>query len=253
MLLLPSCEGIMAGVYDEPADGEEVRTAEGQLYVDASDWSMWYYLDLPALAESVSENPDYNTSSAWVPLAVPAPEAAETSEVPQQGTPGVYTYWYDVYGAGVSRFEYRAWAPAERQPEPESWSIAVHRNNLRTNGGAITRTDCDDIDALPLTHRYLETLEFSADEWNETDVWINQDRMLAGIIGNQGIEINRTGSAWLRIDIPPMPPAFTIDRSVLVLRLADGSYGALQLRDYQSAAGVKCCLTISYRYPIVFK
>ena len=81
-------------------------------------------------------------------------------------------------------------------------------------------------------------------------MWIDQDRMLLGIIGNQGTAVNTVLSSWLRIEIPPMPPAFTPDSRVFVIRLGDGTMGALQLADYQSAAGVKCCLSIKYRYPL---
>lgn len=74
--------------------------------------------------------------------------------------------------------------------------------------------------------------------------------MLLGLIGNQGIDINSTLSSWLTIDIPPMPPAFTLDSRVYILRLDDGSLAALQLENYQSNTGTKCCLTIKYRYPL---
>lgn len=121
---------------------------------------------------------------------------------------------------------------------------------VRTNGGAVARTEFTDMEQLPSSRDFYEALEYTPDEWNEQDVWIIQDRMLSGLIGNQGIEINNVLSSWLRIDIPPMPPAFTPDTRVFVLRLRDGSYAALQLVDYQSQTGVKCCLTLKYKYPL---
>lgn len=240
-LLLTACEGVFSGVYDKVPAEDTVIPAEGQIRVDASDWTRWHYLDIPALAEGA------DPADATVSMDIPLEKSGDSS-----GPEGIYTYWYDVFGQGISRREFREFMPTTRQPEPDTWTIAVHRNNLRTNGGAIARTSCATIDGLPLTEDYLSTLRFVTDEWNETDVWVVRERMLAGLIGNQGISVNSAGSAWLHIDIPPMPPAFSIDSGVLVLRLADGTYAALQLADYQNAAGVKCCLTINYRYPVVF-
>ena len=246
MVLLTSCKGTLSDVYDEPP-AEKIHTAAGQLYIDASDWGYWHFLDLKTLADKVNADPDFNTSSEWESIAIPT---AETATEDTAGKNGIYTYWYDIFGEGTSHHKYRSFYPTAPQPEPDEWSIAVHRNNLRTNGGSIAATGLHDIDGIPLSTDYISSLNFTDDSWNETDVWVTQDKMLSGLIGNQGITINHVGSSWLRIDIPPMPPAFTLDDNVFIIRLNDGTYGALQLVDYQSPLGTKCCLTINYRYPL---
>lgn len=252
LLLLPSCEGILGGVYDTPPSGAAQATARGQLYIDASDWTQWHYIDLPELARMAEEDPGCNPSSAWVSLPVATPDAQSepAAERAPGHEPGIYTYWYDVYGAGLSRREFRSFQPSAPQEEPERWSIAVHRNNVRTNGGAAAATPYSSLSEIPEGREWLSSLDFRPDEWNETYVWTVQDRMLSGIIGNQGIEVNQTLSSWLRIEIPPMPPAFSLNSKVFVVRLADGSMAAVQLQDYQSPTGTKCCLTINYRYPL---
>lgn len=243
----PSCDGIFNGIYDE-APEEEKATMAGQLYVDASDWGEWHYIDLKAVGEAVAADPSFDPSSLWQSAAIPLePTDAAGTENPYTG---IYTYWYDVFGEGIGRNEFRDFYHTAAQPEPDDWTFAVHRNNVRTNGGAVARTEFRSFDELPADARELRTLEFVADEWNEKDVWSIQERMLLGLIGNQGIEINNVLSSWLTIDIPPMPPAFTHDGRVFILRLADGSLAALRLVDYQSATGTKCCLTIDYRYPL---
>ena len=121
---------------------------------------------------------------------------------------------------------------------------------MRTNGGAACRTSYRSIEDLPSDPDFLNSLDYTADTWNETDVWVIQEKMLLGLIGNQGIATNAVLSSWLRVDIPPMPPAFSLDNSVYVVRFADGTHAALQLQDYQSSTGTKCCLTINYKYPI---
>lgn len=251
--LLPSCEGILSGVYDGfPVDGDTVpETVAGQLYVDASDWLQWHYIDMHAVAGRADDE-SFNPSSAWQPFEVSLPkaDAPVTTTRPATDAAGIYTWWYDVYGAGLGNRGFRTFSPAELQGAPASWDIAVHRNNVRTNGGAVARTAFGSLDQFPADPGFLETLDYVPDTFNDTDVWVVQDRMLLGLIGNQGIAVNPVLSSWLGVGIPPMPPKFTLDSSVFVVRFADGTYGAFQLADYQSAAGVKCCLTINYRYPL---
>jgi hypothetical protein len=49
---------------------------------------------------------------------------------------------------------------------------------------------------------------------------------------------------------PPSTKALTrSNKHVFILRLADGTYAALQLADFISPEGKKCFLTINYKYP----
>lgn len=242
---LQSCDGIFDGIYDEPS-AEEIRTVSGQLYVDASSWTDWHFIDLKAVGDSVRSDSLYNPSDAWRTIAIPQ----EASGTRRSEKSGIYTYWYDVYGAGVSVSEFRAFQETDDQPLPNSWTFAVHRNNVMTNGGEVAATEFHSIERLPALDEIVETLQFQPDIWNENAVWTIQDRMLLGLVGNQGIEVNETLSQWLHLEIPPMPPAFTHDDRVFILRLQDGTYAALQLADYMSKSGVKCCLTINYKYPL---
>ena len=243
MFVCPSCEGIFENVYDSPAE-ETVVTRAGQLYLDASDWEEWHYIDFDALADSIAANEDYNTSLAWQTCGIPLSGASP------DGRSGIYTYWYDVFGVGIENSEFQSYSETSAQEEPEKWSLAIHRNNVRLNGGAAAPTDYKEIDELPETKDFLTSLEFVGDEWNEKDVWVFREKMLSGIVGNQGIEINQVLSSWLSMDIPPMPPAFTRDSRVFIVKFPNGRHAALQLQDYVSAAGVKCCLTINYKYPL---
>lgn len=247
LTLFPSCDGILSGIYDEPpADVSETKA--GQLYIDASYWTEWHYIDLDALTGLAD---DANPSALWQTLPVPVAEDSRAQTAPpSRETAGIYTYWYDVYGTGLSNREYREFIPAAAQAEPESWTLAVHRNNVRTNGCAVAATEFTSMEHLPADSDYYRNLDYTTDEWNETDVWVIQDRMLSGLIGNQGIRINPVLSSWLIVDIPPMPPKFTLDSRVFILRTPTGEYAALQLENYQNATGTKCHLTINYRYPL---
>lgn len=253
-VMLPGCQGILSEVYDEPRMIEGV-TPCGQLYIDASDWGEWHYIDLRTLAEKMESDPDLNPSSLWVTLRIPVADgdvgnSATVSGELDHEAPGIYTYWYDVFGSGISNYEFRGFSPTVKQPEPDNWTFAVHRNNVRTNGCGVYETSYTSIAQLPSDPEWAECLEYREDEWNLTDVWAVQDKMLSGLIGSQGIYTNSVLGGWLKMDIPPMPPSFSLNDHVFILRLGDGTFAALQLADYMSASGTKCCLTINYKYPL---
>ena len=46
MLMLTACNGIFDDIYDEP---EEIVPAKGQIVMNATSWTDWYYIDLPHL------------------------------------------------------------------------------------------------------------------------------------------------------------------------------------------------------------
>lgn len=244
IISLQSCTGILSSVYDEPEEAQRHSVA-GQLYLDASDWTKWHYINLKELTQTLTVNPDYDMDSAWQTFDIPM------EETPNSGAKwGIYTYWYDVFGAGISVNDFRSFYPTAKQPEPADWTIAIHRNNVRTNGCKVAATNFSTFDEIPADKTFLNALIFEADEWSETDVWCEQSQMLLGLIGNQGIDINQVLSSWLKVDIPPIPPAFTLNSDVFLLQLPDNTYAALQLENYQSTTGTKCVLTINYKYPL---
>ncbi len=238
LLLITACHGLFDDLYDEPA-----KPAAGDLYVDASSWTKWHYIDLHAIQEAIvkGEEPDLSFHTYDIPLE-------EVSEEESDGN-GIYTYWYDVFGEGISNHELRNHYPTIRQPEPEHWDLAIHRNNVRTNGGAVMETSLTSISEVGSSSVYA-TLPFVEDTWNEMDVWTVQDQMLNGLVGNQRIKVNSELGKWLQLDIPPMPPSFIYNGHVFIVRFSDGTYAALRLKNYIGTDNVKCKLTIEYKYPL---
>ena len=234
---LSACHGILDDIYDDPSN--DVTLKEGQLYVDASSWTEWYYINL------------LDTNKEWVSMSIPTEKLPTLSPQPSalNPQPGIYTYWYDVFGAGLSNHEFQSFTPTAEQPEPEKWHISVHRNNVRTNGGAAYETSYTSMSELPESSEAFADATFTPDTWNELDVWTIREQMLQGFVGNQGIRVNPVLSSWLKLEIPPVPPAFTLNNHVFIVRFDDDTYAAIQLENYQNAAGVKCCLTINYKYP----
>lgn len=257
ILMLTACNGIFDGIYDQPS--ETIIPAEGQIVVDATSWTDWYYVDLNRLHQ-LSEAGDSaamlkaQTEFTAYPIPMEATgdkdETAEGHSAATQGQKaGQYMYWFDVFGEGIKNNSFTYYTPTAEQTAPDSWTFAVHRNNVRTNGGAVLETTYTSMDQLPETSSSFQNMTFTEDEWSENAVWDSQDQMLMCYVPSQGITINKVLSSWLTMEIPPMPPSFTLNNHVFILRLKDGTYAALQLVNYLSPKGTKCYLTINYKYP----
>lgn len=255
--LFAACNGIFDDIYDKPE--KTVVSAKGQLLIDATSWTDWYYVDLHQLRQLTEEDDEDALQKAQteftpypIPMTATGTPLTSTSDhqtATEQKKAGQYMYWFDVFGAGVKKNEFRSFTPTAEQGAPNDWSFAVHRNNVRTHGGAVLETSYTSMSDLPESSEVFKNMKFQEDEWSENEVWDNQDQMLMCLVPSQGITINKVLSSWLTMDIPPMPPSFTLNNHVFILRLQDGTYAALQLENYLSPTGTKCWLTINYKYP----
>lgn len=244
LFLTTSCHGILDDIYDSQ---EPIVPAEGQIVIDATDWGNWYYIDFPTLHRLTEEGDSEGLLKAQTehtPYPIPMTLTGE-----HDGRSGQYMYWFDVWGEGIKKNEFREFTPCDAQGEPEQWSVAFHRNNVRTNGGSVYETEYTSMEELPPSHEAFAGKIFTPDEWSENLVWDSQEKMLLCLVPSQGIEVNKVLSSWLHMDIPPVPPAFTHNKHVFILRMADGTFAALQLADYLSPSGTRCWLTINYKYP----
>ena len=261
VMTLTACNGLFDDIYDKP---QEIVAAKGQIVMDATSWADWYYVDLNQLHQLALDGDDEALLKAQTEFkAYPIPTAATgdrvntpttggtgaSSTITQGMKPGQYMYWFDVFGAGIKSSTFSYFTPTAEQPAPEEWTFAIHRNNVRTNGGAVFETTCTSMDQLPESSEAFRNMTFKEDEWTENEVWDSQKQMLQGYVPSQGIAINRVLSSWLSMEIPPMPPSFSMNNHVFVMRLKDGSYAALQLENYLAPNGTKCYLTINYKYP----
>lgn len=251
LLMLTACNGIFDDIYDQPDNS--VVSIRGQLQIDATSWSDWYYVDLTelqALAEAADDDALAKAQTEFTPYPIPMEAVGdESTDANHAEIPGQYLYWFDVFGEGISKNQFTSFTPTAEQTAPDSWTFAVHRNNVRTNGCAALETDYTSFADLPETSEDFRKMDFAEDVWTENEVWDSQEQMLLCYVPSQGIRINKVLSSWLTLEIPPMPPAFTHNNHIFILRLPDGTYAALQLENYLSATGTKCWLTINYKYP----
>ena len=256
--MLTACNGIFDGIYDKPEESQTV-TAKGQLLIDATSWKDWYYVDLDQLQQLTKEDNDsalQKTQTTFTAYPIPMDATGEAdgsadghTAATQSEKTGQYVYWFDVFGEGIKNNAFRTFTPTAAQPAPENWTFAVHRNNVRTNGGAVLETSYTSMSELPESSDAFSNKTFTEDEWSENEVWDSQDQMLMCLVPSQGIRLNKVLSSWLTMNIPPVPPQFTLNNHVFILRLQNGKYAALQLENYVSTTGTKCWLTINYKYP----
>ena len=134
---LPSCNGIFEGIYDEPSVIDEFgftkveqATSSGTIYIDATSYTRWNYLDFETFA----------LDTTFI-----AEDGSETGDV------------------------------------TEGWDFAVHRYDVKTNGGRVIETSFTSIDAL-LASGSMPQGTWVEDIWTEDRVTIDMSRMMDGII-----------------------------------------------------------------------
>lgn len=261
--LLCSCEGLFDGLYDELPDSQQPEvsvagdTISGTLYVEANEWDEWFYIDLHAIRDAVTAaskgEPMDSSCFIFEPYKVPLTLTGEWDKKSR-----ICTYRFRVLtGGGLSDNEYVSEIPTDAQPEPESWDLAIHRNNNRTRGGSALETTYSSLESLPQSSALLlqemaaagQDTAFMSDQETENEVFVDNSTMLSELIPCQAIAINRVLSRWLVMQIPPFPPTFEHNDHVFLLRMADGTVAALQCSNYISSKNVKCCLTVGYKYP----
>ena len=252
-MLLASCEGAFGWMYDDPqapaspaAEVNADKSLTVTLSVNANPWDEWHYIDLPAVVSLLRKDPKADINTLWTTRAIPleptGPEETETGH----RRPGQYLYWFDTnYGLPIRGSEFLSFTPTAAQDDPEEWSFAVHRSEVRTNGGSAWKSSLDNISRASLATCYGAV--FAPDEWSETDVWDDSGQMLLQLIPSQGIRINKVLGSWLALGVMPN---YVMDSHVFFLRLSDGSVAALQLINHLSDTNKRCCLTIKYRYPL---
>ena len=133
------------------------------------------------------------------------------------------------------------------EPEPQHWDFALHRYDVKTNGGAARETEFLTMDAL-MAHGHYDEGTFTADTAGR--VVVDMSTMMDGYLGYHDSNINKVLSRWLNVDTSTMPPIYTLSGKVYVLRLADGTFAALLFTDFMDEASVKGFATIKYIYPL---
>lgn len=110
MLMLTACNGIFDDIYDEP---QEIVPAKGQIVMNATSWTDWYYVDLPKLQKLTEAGDEAallkaQTEFEAYPIPMTATGEKDESEAGHAAATagrkaGQYMYWFDVFGEGIKK------------------------------------------------------------------------------------------------------------------------------------------------------
>lgn len=135
---------------------------------------------------------------------------------------------------------------------PEEWDFAIHRYDIKTNGGAAFQTTYTSIDDFIAAGKLPEAEKFVEDEWTTNKIAIDMSGMMEGNIVYTDSYYNTTLSSWLNVDTSTMPPIYTMSSQVYLLRLKDNTYAAIRFTNYTNAKGIKGYIDFDFSYPIEF-
>ena len=137
---------------------------------------------------------------------------------------------------------------------PDEWDIAHHRYDVKTNGATVMMTPYHSINelekvGLPEEGKWVE------DEESEQCITVDMSHMMEGYLTYASGHKNKELGKWVEVDTSNMPPNYTMHDNVMLLRLNDDTYAAIQLANFMSTDSyqIKGWMTVNYKYPIEFK
>lgn len=125
-----------------------------------------------------------------------------------------------------------------------NWDIAIHRGDIRTNsglsgsgnGGALKAngTKLDDVRTIPTTG-------YTTDVEAQIMIEMGED-------GYRTQSRNTVLADWYKSE--GMPPTYTVNDYVYIVKTADGKYATVKFSDYTNDAGAGGHVSFSYKYPV---
>ena len=134
------------------------------------------------------------------------------------------------------------------KPEPARWDIALHRYDVKTNGGEALSTEYNDFNQL-WNLSGLPAGTFKPDQQNDS-VLISFD-MSNGNLQYFPSHLNRVFN-WVTFSLETMPPTYSDNLNFFIVRLKNGKLLALRLESYTNDQALKGFMTIKYCYPLEF-
>ena len=128
---------------------------------------------------------------------------------------------------------------------PEKWDFAVHRFDVKTNGGAGFETDFDDLSKVA-DIQSVESLDFTADATVSDKIIVDMSGMMQGKVKYAEDSYNPCISKWMDMNMKNMPPEFNLSDKVYLLRTAEGKIYGLHFKNYVNKSNELGYLTIDY-------
>lgn len=127
-----------------------------------------------------------------------------------------------------------------------SWDIALHREDIRTNGGAALNTNKTDLASVTT----IPTTGYTQDAATDSTVIVDMSGMMQGIIKYSPSKLNPVLRGWLTKDLSTMPPVYTIHNWVYIIQNKNGKYVKIQFTDRTNDENVSGHITFTYEYPV---
>lgn len=184
---------------------------KSQMTVNTSDYGTWTYIDL-----KTGKTQTIRDFSAWNYMT----DGKIVETTPAQGNEADITI---------------------------DWQIAIHRYDIKTNGGeavATTETLMANVTAMPEGG-------YTADKTVENTLLTDMSGMANSKIGYAATaKMNPVLCGWLKKTATGAMPPYTYDPTnlIYVLKCKDGSYAKLKFTDNTDAEGKSGYVTFSYEY-----
>lgn len=125
------------------------------------------------------------------------------------------------------------------------WDFAMHRDDIKTNGGSAlktTETDMASVTAIP-TGGYIA-------DFDSTVIYSTKNMVTYGP-NVAASKLNASLYDWItRKETGTMPPyTYELPKNIFILKCKDGSYAKIQFTDFSDDSGNKWHNSFSYVYP----
>lgn len=145
---------------------------------------------------------------------------------------------------------------------PETWDIALHHYDIKTNGAKALETSYSDIflfkeDAENGTFPQPSSSVMVPDNPDDS-VIIDLSTMFDGYVTYAKTPVNREISKWMnmsKLDPDHMPPTYTPSNKVYLLRFSDETFAAIHFTGFSNPNiyNTKGYISFEYLYPVNFR
>lgn len=196
---------------DNTTDNPVPAPVQSKMTVNASDYGMWTYIDL-----KTGKTQTLRDFSPWNYLS----DGVVVSTTPAQGSQADLTI---------------------------DWQIAIHRYDIRTNGGAAIATTEKEMDKVTAFPESGYTEDVTVENTIVTDMSGMMDNKIGyAATGKQNNVLNQ----WLTKTATGAMPPYVYEPTglIYIVRCKDGSHAKLKFTDYSNDEGKSGYVTFSYEY-----
>ncbi len=180
----------------------------------------------------------------------------KTAEIQTRGTLTIdataYTEWHYInFHSGEITTSTISLTDSTESGKPAEWDVALHRYDVKSNNGVAIETEYTTIDEL-LAEGLPTDDEWTADTFADNKITIDMSHMMEGYLVYLPDYYNPILSKWVDVNTSTMPPIYTMNQKVFVVRLSDDTHLALRLINFMNDKSVKGNMNFEYYYPLPF-